>query len=85
MLENGSFSNMVTEQRLLKLCVDELTPIITKIIHLLLNLQFVPASWKSALVRPTLKKLDLEAVYENFIPVNNLQFVSKIRKKQYSW
>ena len=66
---------MVTE------IVDELTPIITKIINLSLNQGYVPASWKNALVRPILKKPGLEGQYENFKPVNNLQFVSKIAEK----
>ena len=66
---------------LLKLCVDELTPIITKIINLSLDPGYVPASWKRALLRPILKKPGLEGQYENFRPVNNLQFVSKIAEK----
>ena len=67
---------------LLKLYVDELTPIITKIINLSLNQGYVPASWKNALLRPILKKPGLQGrQYENFKPVNNLQFVSKIAEK----
>ena len=57
---------------LLKLCVDELTPIITKIINLSLNPGYVPASWKRALLRSILKKPGLEGQYENFRPVSKI-------------
>ena len=63
------------------MCVDELTPIITKIINLSLKQGCVAASWKRALLRPNLKKPGLKAIYENFRPVNNLQFVLKIEGK----
>jgi hypothetical protein len=36
---------------------------------------YVPEAWKVALLLPILKKLGLEALFENFRPVNNLSFV----------
>ena len=42
---------------------------------------FVPADWKCALVKPLLKKPDLEPVFNNFRPVSNLSFISKCAEK----
>ena len=50
----------------------------TQTINLSLNQGYVPASWESALLKPILEKPGLESQYENFRPVSNLQFVSKI-------
>ena len=66
---------------LVKLCVDELKTVITKIINMSLQDGYVPEAWKVALLLPILKKLGLEALFENFRPVNNLSFVSKIAGK----
>ena len=40
-----------------------------------------PEGWKEALVYPLLKKPALDAVNENFRPVSNLAFVSKLTEK----
>ena len=37
-----------------------------------------PDTWKLALVRPLLKKVGLEPVPENYRPVSNLQYTSKL-------
>ena len=66
---------------LLKLCGSELIPVITKMINLSLQQGQVPDSWKTALIRPLLKKLGLELVYKNFRPVSNLPMVSKSAEK----
>ena len=66
---------------LVKLCVDELKTVITKIINMPLHDGYVPEAWKVAILVPILKKLGLEALFENFRPVNNLSFVSKIAEK----
>ena len=66
---------------LVKLCVDELKTVITKIINMSLHDGYVPEAWKVALLVPILKKLGLEALFENFRLVNNLLFVSKIAGK----
>ncbi len=39
---------------------------------------YVPDAWKVAHLLPILKKHGLEALFENFRPVNNLSFVSKL-------
>ena len=59
---------------LLKLCSLELVPSIAKIV----NLPLQEGHWKIALLKPILKKFRMEPLYENFRPVSNLLFLSKI-------
>ena len=40
-----------------------------------------PSEWKGALVKPKLKKADLDLIKENFRPLSNLQFLSKLTEK----
>ena len=51
---------------LLKLCSPELVLVITIMINRSLQKSVVPKNWKVALLRPLLKKLGLDLVYENF-------------------
>ena len=62
---------------LLKLCIDELLPVITEMVNLSIRGGFVPADWKCALVKPLLKK----PVFNNFRPVSNLSFIPKCAEK----
>lgn len=63
-------------------CIDDLLPSITKIINISLQSGSVPASFKTALVTPLLKKPSLDAnVLKNYRPVSNLSFISKILEK----
>ena len=41
----------------------------------------VPDDWKTAIVKPLLKKSGPELTYKNFRPVSNLPFISKIVEK----
>ena len=67
---------------LLKQCFDELGPIITKLINLSLSEGIFPTSFKSALVRPLIKKSSLASDdLNNYRPISNLNFVSKILEK----
>ena len=66
---------------LLKDCCDVLCPIITKMINMSLEKGIVPENWKLALVNPLLKKLGMDLVFENFRPVNNLHFLTKVAEK----
>ena len=63
---------------LVKLCADELSPVITEIINTSLQQGKMPTQLKHAIIRPTLKKDGLEPVYKNFRPVSNLTFISKL-------
>ena len=42
---------------------------------------YVPDDWKSAIVKPLLKKSGLDLTHKNFRPVSNLPFISKIVEK----
>ena len=66
---------------LLKDCCDVLCPIITKMINMSLEKGIVPENWKLVLVNPFLKKLGMDLVFENFRPVNNLHFLTKVAEK----
>ena len=61
---------------------DTLPPTITQIINKSLASGTFPTSFKSALVRPLLKKTNLDTeVLSNYRPVSNLQYTSKVLEK----
>ena len=64
--------------KLLKECLDFLLPVITKIANASLQSGVFPSEWKSALVVPLLKKPGLDLTLNNYRPVSNLQFISKV-------
>ena len=71
-----------TPTPLLKICVEELLPTITKIVNASLSSCTLPDSMKGALVTPLLKKASLDPeVLKNHRPVSNLSFASKIIEK----
>ena len=62
-------------------CIDTLLPVLTKIINLSLQNGIFADQWKCASVHPLLKKLGLEPIFQNFRPVSNLQYISKLTEK----
>ena len=50
-------------------------------INFSLDSSCIPNSWKITLVVPLIKELNIDPVLENFRPVSNLSFVSKISEK----
>ncbi|PFX29714.1 putative RNA-directed DNA polymerase from transposon X-element [Stylophora pistillata] len=66
---------------LVKSCLDVLAPSITRMVNLSIRHAYVPDDWKTAIVKPLLKKPGLELTYKNFRPVSNLTFISKIVEK----
>ncbi|KAK7124121.1 hypothetical protein R3I93_022282 [Phoxinus phoxinus] len=67
---------------LVKATVSFLSPLITNIIHSSLTTGIVPSSLKTASVTPILKKPGLDPNdYNNFRPISNLPFISKILEK----
>ena len=67
---------------LLKLCFNKLGPIITNLVNLSLSEGIFPSSFKQALVQPLLKKPSLSTDdLNNFRPISNLNFISKILEK----
>ena len=68
--------------QLLKNSLSDLLPSITKIINVSLSSGIVPPSFKDAIVNPLLKKLGLDQnQFNNYRPVSNLPFLSKILEK----
>ena len=67
---------------LLKQCSSELVPVITTIINASLTKSVVPPDFKRAVIRPLFKKstLDKEGL-QNYRPVSNLPFASKLVEK----
>ena len=63
---------------LLKTCVEDLAPIITRIVNLSIESAQMPKSYKNAIVRPLLKKPGLDRILKNYRPVSNLNFISKV-------
>lgn len=66
---------------LTKECCEVLSPVITRLINQSLQEGIVPDTWKTALVVPLLKKAGLDATFNNYRPVSNLSFISKILEK----
>ena len=66
---------------ILKQCTSELLPVITRIINLSLETGVVPDTQKLAIVRPLLKKKNLDTTLKNYRPVSNLSFISKLVEK----
>ena len=67
---------------LTKKCLPELAPHITAIVNSSLESSEVPEQFKLALVRPLLKKVDLERDdFRNYRPVSNLSFASKVLER----
>ena len=68
--------------RLLKQCLDHFVPLITAMINKSLATSVVPACFKRAVVRPLLKRPGLDKeVLNNYRPVSNLPYVSKLLEK----
>jgi len=66
----------------LKDCIDELLPSITRIINLSLSNAIVPDAFKEAIIRPLLKKPNLDHNnFKNYRPISNLPFISKVLEK----
>ena len=67
---------------LLKICINELLPILTAVINSSLSTGEFPEQCKHAIVRPLLKKDNLDPdELKNYRPVSNLHFISKIIEK----
>ena len=63
-------------------CLDKLLPFITEIINISLSTGVFPDCFKSAIVRPLLKKSGLDInECQNYRPVSNLPFLSKILER----
>ena len=66
---------------LIKQYIDILAPVICKIINTSLSTGEFASPWKTAIVKPLLKKPNLEHIKKNYRPVSNLSFLSKLVEK----
>ena len=68
--------------KLLKSCIDSLTPPITHLINLSLNEGMFPTQYKHAVVTPLLKKQSLpKNDMASYRPISNLNFISKVLER----
>ena len=74
----------------LKLCFDEVGPILTNLVNLSLSGGIFPSSFKQALVQPLLKTISIHISTDpslstddlsHFRPISNLNFISKMLEK----
>ena len=63
---------------ILKKILPTVCPLITKIVNTSLTGGEFSTKWKTAVVRPLIKKIGLELIKQNFRPVSNQAFISKI-------
>jgi hypothetical protein len=63
---------------MLKNDIDAIQPVITELINISIRTSNFPNKWKTAIVRPLLKKKGLDLIHENYRPVSNLSFLSKV-------
>ena len=66
---------------LLKQISNEIAPVIQSIINKSLSQGKFPENCKKAIVRPLLKKPNLDCVLKNYRPVSNLTYISKLIEK----
>ena len=70
---------------ILKTCQSALLPVLTNIVNMSLQSASTPAALKEAVIKPKLKKDNLDSEdYSNFRPISNLKVVSKIIEKAVS-
>ena len=67
---------------LLPHCIDNIVPIIIRIVKLSLNTGSFPKEFKSAFVKPLLKKSNLDSDdLKNYRPISNLSFLYKLTER----
>ena len=58
--------------------IDSSIPVLTKIVNWSLKSGVFLEDWKTAILRPPLKKCDLDLIDSNYRPISNLSFISKL-------
>ena len=66
---------------ILKAGIDIILPVVTKIVNVSLKTGEFADIWKTAIIRPLLKKINLDLIPSNYRPVSNLSFLSKVVEK----
>ena len=67
--------------KILKTDFSHCISVITCLVNLSLTKGVFPEKWKVAIVHPLMKKLGLELIINNYKPVSNLSFLSKVLEK----
>ena len=79
--KKSCFLDLIPAQLLLQ-SLDTLSPVILKFVNLSIESAFLPDSLKEAIIKPILKKNNLDpSEYMNFRSISNLPFVSKVIEK----
>ena len=73
--------NDIIPTRLLKEILPTITPSLTKIANLSTNKGVFSEKWKSATVKPLIKSQSKGTDHQNYRPVSNLTFLSKVVEK----
>ena len=61
--------------------MDVLAPLICDVVNKSFEEGKFPRHWKEAIIRPLLKKHELELISKNYRPVSNLSYLSKVLEK----
>ena len=67
--------------KLLKECIEDILPTITNMVNISLQDGVFASGWKTSIIRPLLKKPNLDPIPSNYCPVSNLSFLSKLLEK----
>ena len=66
---------------LLKKSLPKINKFLTRLVNMSTTSGTFPNVWKTAIVRPLLKKVGLETMNSNYRPVSNLSFLSKLLER----
>ena len=65
----------------MKECIEDILPTITNLVNISLWDGVFASGWKTSIIRPLLKKPNLDPIPSNYCPVSNLSFLSKLLEK----
>ena len=65
----------------MKECIEDILPTITNLVNISLQDGVFTSGWKTSIIRPLLKKPNLDPIPSNYHPVSNLSFLSKLLEK----
>ena len=80
-LASKSCETDVLPTKILKKALPGVIEAVTNIVNISISEGVFPRAWKTAIIRPPLKKQGLDLALSNYRPVNNLPFLSKVLEK----
>ena len=66
--------------QIIKEALPQIKSALTKMVNMSLHSGKFAKTWKTAFIRPLIKKLNLDRIKASYMPVSNLKFLSKIVK-----